>query len=133
MHEAASAHSDAMLNKLNDPSGLVNLYSLKNRMSLFSGEDVLQEADKVLQAIIDRYFADEIKFADIADPTERSRLAFARYKGEAENALLAAGFPHVYIFRPVTSIRCSRGRNRISATGYCARSTPRFGSCSPIW
>jgi len=35
-----------------------------------------------------------------ADPTGRSRLAFARYKGEAENALLAAGFPHIYIFRP---------------------------------
>jgi uncharacterized protein YbjT (DUF2867 family) len=34
-----------------------------------------------------------------ADPTGRSRLAFARYKGEAENALLAAGFPRVYIFR----------------------------------
>jgi uncharacterized protein YbjT (DUF2867 family) len=35
-----------------------------------------------------------------ADPTGRSRIPFARYKGEAENALLAAGFPHVYIFRP---------------------------------
>jgi uncharacterized protein YbjT (DUF2867 family) len=35
-----------------------------------------------------------------ADPSGRSRLAFARYKGQAENALLAAGFPHVYIFRP---------------------------------
>lgn len=35
-----------------------------------------------------------------ADPTGRSRVPFARYKGEAENALLAAGFPHVYIFRP---------------------------------
>ena len=35
-----------------------------------------------------------------ADPTGRSRMPFARYKGEAENALLAAGFPHVYIFRP---------------------------------
>jgi uncharacterized protein YbjT (DUF2867 family) len=35
-----------------------------------------------------------------ADPTGRSRLAFARYKGEAENGLLAAGFPRVYIFRP---------------------------------
>jgi len=28
-----------------------------------------------------------------ADPTGRSRIAFARYKGEAENALIAAGFP----------------------------------------
>ena len=27
-------------------------------------------------------------------------MAFARYKGEAENAVLAAGFPRVYIFRP---------------------------------
>jgi uncharacterized protein YbjT (DUF2867 family) len=35
-----------------------------------------------------------------ADPTGRSRMAFARYKGAAEKALLAAGFPHVYIFRP---------------------------------
>jgi uncharacterized protein YbjT (DUF2867 family) len=35
-----------------------------------------------------------------ADPTGRSRLAFARYKGEAEKALLAAGFPRVLIFRP---------------------------------
>jgi uncharacterized protein YbjT (DUF2867 family) len=35
-----------------------------------------------------------------ADPTGQSRVPFARYKGEAEKALLAAGFPRVYIFRP---------------------------------
>jgi uncharacterized protein YbjT (DUF2867 family) len=35
-----------------------------------------------------------------ADPTGRSRMPFARYKGEAENALLTAGFPYVYLFRP---------------------------------
>ena len=35
-----------------------------------------------------------------ADPTGRSRMAFARYKGEVETALLSAGFPRVYIFRP---------------------------------
>ena len=35
-----------------------------------------------------------------ADPTGRSRMAFARYKGEAEKALLEAGFPRHYIFRP---------------------------------
>jgi uncharacterized protein YbjT (DUF2867 family) len=35
-----------------------------------------------------------------ADQTERSRMAFARYKGAAENALLALGFPRVHIFRP---------------------------------
>ena len=35
-----------------------------------------------------------------ADPTGRSRIPYARYKGEAEKALLAAGFSRVYIFRP---------------------------------
>src|SRR5579863_8855424 len=35
-----------------------------------------------------------------ADQTGRSRIAFARYKGQAEKALLGAGFPCVYIFRP---------------------------------
>jgi uncharacterized protein YbjT (DUF2867 family) len=35
-----------------------------------------------------------------ADPTGRSRLPYARYKGEAENRLSAAGFPRLYIFRP---------------------------------
>src|SRR6476620_2544990 len=35
-----------------------------------------------------------------ADPTGRSRMAFARYKGEAENGLSAAGFPRLYILRP---------------------------------
>jgi uncharacterized protein YbjT (DUF2867 family) len=35
-----------------------------------------------------------------ADTTGRSRIPFARDKGEAEKALLAAGFPRVYLFRP---------------------------------
>ena len=35
-----------------------------------------------------------------ADQTERSRMAFARYKGAAEKALLDVGFLRVHIFRP---------------------------------
>ena len=35
-----------------------------------------------------------------ADSTGKSRLPYPRYKREAESALPAAGFPHVYIFRP---------------------------------
>jgi uncharacterized protein YbjT (DUF2867 family) len=35
-----------------------------------------------------------------ADPTGRSRIPFARYKGEAETALLKSGFSRVYMFRP---------------------------------
>lgn len=35
-----------------------------------------------------------------ADPSQSSRVAFARYKGMAESALLTAGFPRLHIFRP---------------------------------
>jgi uncharacterized protein YbjT (DUF2867 family) len=35
-----------------------------------------------------------------ADQTERSRMAFARYKGAAEKALLETGFARLHIFRP---------------------------------
>lgn len=35
-----------------------------------------------------------------ADPSETSRIAFARYKGAAENALQRIGFPRLHIFRP---------------------------------
>jgi uncharacterized protein YbjT (DUF2867 family) len=65
-----------------------------------------------------------------ADPTGRSRLAFAGYKGQAEKALLAAGFPRVYIFRPACIYPWNREGNRISAIAYRAGSTPRFACCS---
>ncbi len=35
-----------------------------------------------------------------ADPTEKSRVSFARYKGMAENHLSALDFDSLYIFRP---------------------------------
>jgi uncharacterized protein YbjT (DUF2867 family) len=35
-----------------------------------------------------------------ADPTGKSRLPYARYKGEAEKGLLAMGLARLYIFRP---------------------------------
>lgn len=35
-----------------------------------------------------------------ADPSGRSRMAFARYKGAAEKVLLELGFPRLHIFRP---------------------------------
>lgn len=35
-----------------------------------------------------------------ADPSGKSRMAFARYKGAAERILLGMGFPRVHLFRP---------------------------------
>ena len=66
-----------------------------------------------------------------ADPTGRSRLPFARYKGKAENALLAAGFPAFTSSGPRTSTPSSRGRNRTSLTACCGGSIRCFGCCSP--
>jgi uncharacterized protein YbjT (DUF2867 family) len=66
-----------------------------------------------------------------ADPSGRSRMAFARYKAEAENALLTAGFPRVFIFRPAYIYQRSRARSRISAIVYCVPSIQRFVRYSP--
>jgi uncharacterized protein YbjT (DUF2867 family) len=66
-----------------------------------------------------------------ADPTGRSRMPFARYKGEAEKAPLSSGFPRVYSSGLRTSTLWSRGRSRISVIECCAGSTQRFGCCSP--
>jgi uncharacterized protein YbjT (DUF2867 family) len=52
-----------------------------------------------------------------ADPMGRSRIAFARYKGEAENALLAARFRRVlHISTRLYLPRGAAAKNRISAT-----------------
>jgi uncharacterized protein YbjT (DUF2867 family) len=64
-----------------------------------------------------------------ADPTGRSRIAFARYKGQAENALLAAGFPRVTFSAPHISTLCSRERNLTSVTGCYVRYIPCFDCC----
>jgi uncharacterized protein YbjT (DUF2867 family) len=64
-----------------------------------------------------------------ADRTGRSWLAFARYKGQAEKALLAAGFPRVYLFRPAY-IYPVEPRKEPTATGCYARSIQCFVCCS---
>ena len=67
-----------------------------------------------------------------ADQTGRSRVPFARYKGEAEKALLGAGFPHLYIFRPayIYPVGAS-GRSRISITDFSALFTSVFRMLFP--
>jgi uncharacterized protein YbjT (DUF2867 family) len=64
-----------------------------------------------------------------ADPTGRSRIAFARYKGEAEKRTPRGRVPERLPLPARISTPWSRGRNRISAIACCAPSTPRF-DCS---
>jgi uncharacterized protein YbjT (DUF2867 family) len=66
-----------------------------------------------------------------ADPTGRSRLPYARYKGEAEKALLAAGFPHVYLFRPAYIYPVEPRQEPNFSYRLLRAIYPRFGCCSP--
>ena len=77
INEAALAYSDSMINKLENPSRLVNLYALKSRISLFSNDDVLREADRVLHSITDRYFEKNIKYSEM-DPSEANQFDLLR-------------------------------------------------------
>jgi len=65
-----------------------------------------------------------------ADPTGRSRIAYARYEGQAENALIATGFPSVYIFRPAYIYPVDHGRNRIQLPAY-ERDLPGISGAFP--
>jgi hypothetical protein len=65
------------------------------------------------------------------DPTGRSRLAFARYKGEAEKALLAAGFPRVSIFRPEYIYPRGAAEGTEFQLPACARDLPRVLGAVP--
>jgi hypothetical protein len=65
INEAALAYSDSMINKLENPSALVNLYSLKSRIKLFSNDEVIEEADKVIRTVIDMYYRDKIPFSEM--------------------------------------------------------------------
>jgi ferredoxin-NADP reductase len=69
INEAAAAYTDAMVNNLENPSGLVNLYAIKSRISLFSNEEVLLEADKVMQAITRKYYGEKTKYSEMNPDT----------------------------------------------------------------
>ena len=97
-----------------DCSPLANVLSNQNAVVYCLGTYTGSVSDEQLRVITADYTIEFVRvFRDSspdaafsflsgsgADPTGRSRLAFARYKGQAEKALLAAGFPRVYLFRP---------------------------------
>jgi uncharacterized protein YbjT (DUF2867 family) len=60
-------------------------------------------------------------------------MAFARYKGEAENALLATGFPHVYIFRPAYIYPVEPRREPNFSYRLFRRLYPAFRTLFPNW
>jgi hypothetical protein len=63
-----------------------------------------------------------------ADPTGRSRMSFARYKGEAENALLARGFAYLPTRVHLPGNAAARAEFRLSPV---ARDLPRVSGVIP--
>ncbi|OCC06383.1 hypothetical protein BA190_03910 [Labrys sp. WJW] len=61
--EASRVYGDAMENDLTDTAKLVKLYSIKNRMKLFSGDEVIARAEEVLQIIVQRYSSEKVDFS----------------------------------------------------------------------
>lgn len=61
--EASKVYADAMENSLTDVGNLVKLYSIKNKMKLFSGNEVVESAENVLKKVIERYFSENVDLA----------------------------------------------------------------------
>lgn len=57
LDEAAKLYADALQNRRDDISGLINVYALTNRIRLISTQRVVESADTVCRIIIDAYLA----------------------------------------------------------------------------
>jgi uncharacterized protein YbjT (DUF2867 family) len=68
-----------------------------------------------------------------ADPSGKSKMAFARYKGEAEKTLLAAGFPRVFIFRPAYIYPVEPRKEPNFSYRLLRRIYPAFRTLFPNW
>ena len=77
INEAAKAYTDAMITNLEKPSALVNLYAIKSRISLFCDDDILNEADKVVEVNLHRYFQQNVTYSEI-DPKTTAQFDLLR-------------------------------------------------------
>ena len=57
LDEAARLYADALQNRRDDISGLINIYALTSRIRLMSTERVVESADTVVRIIVDAYLA----------------------------------------------------------------------------
>ena len=65
LDEAAKVYSDAMQNKRDDMTALVDIYALINRMRLLSSPQVVEAAETVARIIVDAYLAPNITMAEM--------------------------------------------------------------------
>jgi hypothetical protein len=65
LDEAAKLYSDALQNKRDDATRLMDIYALKNRIRLLSTPQVTEAAEEVTRVIVDAYLAPNITMQEM--------------------------------------------------------------------
>jgi len=74
IEEASKSYTDASEHDLTDVSKLVRLYALVARMRVLSSREVIEQADRVMRAIVETYLAPNKTIRDVvADALKHNR------------------------------------------------------------
>jgi hypothetical protein len=65
LDEAAKLYSDALQNRRDDITSMINIYALVNRIRLMSSPQVVEAADTVARIIVDAYLASNITMEEM--------------------------------------------------------------------
>jgi hypothetical protein len=65
LDEAAKLYSDALQNRRDDITAMINIYALINRIRLISSPQVVEAADTVARIIVDAYLASNITIEEM--------------------------------------------------------------------
>jgi hypothetical protein len=67
IEEASRSYTDAFEHDMTEASKLVRLYALVSRMRVLSSQGVIEEADKVMRLIVERYLGPNMSVQDLQD------------------------------------------------------------------
>jgi hypothetical protein len=67
IEEASKSYTDAFHHDIADVSKLFRLYALVSRMRVLSSQGVIEEADKVMRSIVERYLGPNMSAQDLQD------------------------------------------------------------------
>ena len=65
LEEAAKLYVDASQNKRDDPTAMISIYALANRIRLISSARVVESADDLTRIIIDTYLAPNLTIEEV--------------------------------------------------------------------
>jgi hypothetical protein len=65
LEEAAKLYVDALQNKRDEPTAMISIYALANRIRLISSARVVESADTLTRIIIDTYLAPNVTVEEV--------------------------------------------------------------------